>query len=68
VNLIGSPVETADLREAAHALPDPLIVVHTMDDAERPVAAYFCRGTVCAAPARNPAELRGAYESLLTQT
>jgi uncharacterized protein YyaL (SSP411 family) len=68
VNLHGSPAETADLREAAHALPDPLIAVHTMDQEERPVAAYLCRGSVCAAPAKNAAELRGAFESLFAQT
>jgi uncharacterized protein YyaL (SSP411 family) len=68
VTISGSPAETADLREAAHALPDPLLAVHTVDDDERPVAAYLCRGTVCAAPARNAAELRDAFESLLAQT
>jgi uncharacterized protein YyaL (SSP411 family) len=63
VALAGSPAETAELREAAHALPDPLIVVHA-GGADGMPAAYFCRGTVCAAPARTPAELRDAYESL----
>jgi uncharacterized protein YyaL (SSP411 family) len=66
VALTGTPQQTAELREAAHALPDPLIVVHTRDADGTPVASY-CRGTVCAAPARTPAELRDAYESLLAQ-
>jgi uncharacterized protein YyaL (SSP411 family) len=64
VNIVGTQNETADLREAAHALPDPLLVVHTTDRADGPPTAYFCRGTVCAPPARSSAELRDAYEAL----
>ncbi len=64
VGIHGTAAETADLREAAHALPDPLIVVHTVDRGNGAPAAYFCRGTVCAAPARTTAELRDAYEGL----
>lgn len=64
VNIVGSPGETAELREAAHALPDPLLVVHTIDRADGPAAAYLCRGTTCAAAARTSAELREAYEAL----
>lgn len=67
VNIVGSAAETADLREAAHALPDPLLVVHTVDRADGPATAYLCRGTVCAAPARTSAELRDAYEALPVQ-
>jgi uncharacterized protein YyaL (SSP411 family) len=63
VALAGTPEQTAELREAAHALPDPLLVVHAGGPDGAP-AAYFCRGTLCAAPAHTPAELRDAYESL----
>ncbi|HEY9180767.1 MAG TPA: DUF255 domain-containing protein [Candidatus Baltobacteraceae bacterium] len=64
VTITGSPENTEVLREAAHALPDPLLVVHTKDgDGEAP-AAYFCRGTVCAAPAHTAPELRDAFEAL----
>jgi uncharacterized protein YyaL (SSP411 family) len=65
VNVTGSVDETADLREAAHALPDPLLVVHTADRTDGTPAAYLCRGTTCAAPAHTSAELRDRYESLL---
>ncbi len=64
VNIVGSVEATAELREAAHALPDPLLVVHTIERDGEPLAAYLCRGTVCAAPARTTAELREAYETL----
>ncbi|HKU66666.1 MAG TPA: DUF255 domain-containing protein [Candidatus Baltobacteraceae bacterium] len=64
VNLVGSAAATAELREAAHALPDPLLVVHTTDRADGAPEAYLCRGTACAAPARTIAELREAFEML----
>ncbi len=76
VVLVGAPALTADLREAARALPDPLITVRTIDPEETlelqqrglqpalaPVA-YLCRRNVCSAPARTTAELRTAYEQL----
>ncbi|HET9394175.1 MAG TPA: DUF255 domain-containing protein [Candidatus Rubrimentiphilum sp.] len=76
VMLIGDPGETADLREAARALPDPMLTVCTispgdsqalrdrgMDSASAPVA-YLCRGNVCGSPARTTAELRTAFEQL----
>jgi uncharacterized protein YyaL (SSP411 family) len=74
--LIGTPEQTADLREAARALPDPLITVCTiapgdsqalqersMDSASAPVA-YLCRGNACGAPAHSTAELRTTFEQL----
>ncbi len=74
--LVGTPEQTADLREAARALQDPLIVVRTidstdakelqqrgMDPAHAPVG-YLCRGNACGAPANNTAELRTAFEQL----
>lgn len=64
VNIIGAPEDTAVLREAARALPDPLLVVRTTEQHDGRAAAYLCRGTVCAAPAYNSAELREAFESL----
>ena len=76
VILVGSAAETAELREAAHNLPEALLVVGTVDphDGDRlrargfdphlqPVA-YVCREEACAAPALTAAELRGAYETL----
>ena len=64
VTIVGPNDAAAELREAAHALPDPLLVVHTADRTEEPPAAYLCRGTTCAAPARTAADLRDAYETL----
>jgi uncharacterized protein YyaL (SSP411 family) len=76
VMLVGSDRETADLREAAHNLPEPLICVGTIDPndaaalakrgfdpALHPVA-YLCREKACAAPALTAADLRGAFETL----
>jgi uncharacterized protein YyaL (SSP411 family) len=76
VMLVGSGVETAELREAAHNLPEALLVVGTIepDDEQMLVkrgfdpklhpVAYVCREEACAAPALTAAELRGAYETL----
>jgi uncharacterized protein YyaL (SSP411 family) len=63
VRIEGSPPDTADLREAARALPDPLVSIRTNAHAQEN-AAYYCRANACAAPARTPAELRDAYESV----
>lgn len=77
--LVGSEQTTDELREGAHALPDPLLDVLTIEPEDgtalqsrgydpllAPVA-YVCAGTACAAPARTVAELRDAYESLLAR-
>jgi uncharacterized protein YyaL (SSP411 family) len=64
VRITGTPDRAANLREAAHALPDPLLVVYSDDGAENKPAAYLCRGTACAAPAYDAAQLRGAYERI----
>jgi len=73
--LVGTPEQTADLRETARALPDPLLSVRTVfpDDTETlrnrgmdpqlAPAAYLCRGNVCSAPARTLADLRDAFEA-----
>ena len=74
--LVGTPAETAELREAALHLPDALLTLRTIqpEDAKaleqrgfdpqlRP-AAYVCSANACAAPALNASEIRGAYESL----
>jgi len=64
VKIEGQGDSAAELREAAHALGDPLLVVHAIS---KPGAAtaYYCRGATCAPPARTPAQLRDAYESSL---
>ena len=76
VILVGSDAETADLREAAHNLPEALLVVSTIDPQDREAlakrgfdpklhpVAYVCREEACAAPALNAGDLRGAYEAL----
>ena len=64
VAVSGPPAQTADLREAAHALPNPLIVVHTAPDGDGSARALLCIGTICAAPAQTPAQLREAFEHL----
>lgn len=74
--LVGTPVETAELREAALHLPEALLCLRTIepDDTEtlaqrgfdpqlRP-AVYVCSSNACAAPALSAAEIRAAYESL----
>ena len=76
VVLVGSPKTTDELREGAHALPEPLITVRTIAksetkalesrgfDPELQPVAYVCAGTACGAPARTVAELRDAYETI----
>jgi uncharacterized protein YyaL (SSP411 family) len=74
--LVGSEGETADLREGAHALPDPLLTVRTIlpgesealtergfDPQLHPVA-YVCSENTCAEPALTLTQLREAYESI----
>ena len=75
VVLVGDPEQTSDLREAARALPDPLLTVRTIapDDVQAlrdrgmdpklAPAAYLCRGNVCSAPATTVADLRDAFEA-----
>jgi hypothetical protein len=75
VVLVGTPDQTSDLREAARALPDPLIAVRTIAagdaqilrdrgmDSQLAPAAYLCRGNVCSAPATTAAQLRDAFEA-----
>jgi uncharacterized protein YyaL (SSP411 family) len=74
--LAGTPEETAELREAARALPNPFTTVRTIGPDDRKTledrgmdpkiapALYLCRGNVCGAPARTPAEVRDAFERL----
>jgi len=58
VTIVGSPLQTESLREAAHAQSDPLVTIRTIDpsDGERleraglppdAPAAYLCKGTSC---------------------
>jgi uncharacterized protein YyaL (SSP411 family) len=77
VAIVGGTEATSDLREAAHALPQPLIAVRTIDPADAATlrsrgfdggdgpVAYVCSGTACGAPAKSVAELRDSYETLL---
>jgi uncharacterized protein YyaL (SSP411 family) len=64
--IVGNPAQTADFREAAARLPDPLLCVSTVAAGDDPRApgAYLCRGTVCAAPAASAAGLAQAYASI----
>ncbi|MDQ6822897.1 MAG: DUF255 domain-containing protein [Candidatus Eremiobacteraeota bacterium] len=74
--IVGSPSKSADLREAAHALDDPLAAIRTIasDDAESLAErglestgvslAYPCSGRTCGPPADTPAKLAAAYETL----
>ncbi len=80
VVLVGSPKTTEDLREGAHALPEPLITVRTITknetktlesrgfDPELQPVAYVCAGTACGAPARTVAELRDSYETVASSS
>ncbi len=74
--LVGSVDGTADLREAARALPQAMLTVRTIDAADASAlaqrgfdpalhpAAYICAGKACAAPVQSAAELRSAFEAL----
>jgi uncharacterized protein YyaL (SSP411 family) len=74
---VGTPEQTADLREAAHALPIAAPAFRTIDPGESEAlelrglspnpapAAYVCAGTVCGSPARDAGALRDSYEHLL---
>lgn len=76
IAIVGFPAESADLREAAHALRDPLAAIRSIspDDsatlAERGFAAslapvaYVCCGRTCGPPAASPAELLRTHETL----
>lgn len=76
IAIVGSPGESAGLRQAAHALGDPLTAIRTIapDDAKTlaergfPATgtplAYPCRGRTCGPPAKTPAKLAAAYETL----
>lgn len=74
--IVGSADATGDLREAAAHLPDALLSIRTIDpsdtaalerrgfDTQLQPAVYVCAGRTCAAPARTPAEVRSAFESV----
>jgi len=57
VTIVGTPAQTELFREAARALPNPLLTVRTIAGDDGPMA-YVCKGTSCSAPVREPAELR----------
>ncbi|MEO6835551.1 MAG: DUF255 domain-containing protein [Candidatus Tumulicola sp.] len=73
VRIVGEAAGTAGFREAALRLPTPMTAIRTIGPeaaAELGLppdphpAAYVCAGTVCGAPARDPAGLRAAYDRL----
>ncbi len=66
LTLTGTPGSSQTLREAAQRLPLPLLCIRTRDarETEEAGAAYLCVGSACAAPARDPAALRDAFEML----
>jgi uncharacterized protein len=77
VRVIGTPEATDGFREAAVRLPTPLVTIGTVAAAraeefglppQPQPAAYVCTGTACAPPARDPGNLRGAYDTLLAET
>jgi uncharacterized protein YyaL (SSP411 family) len=68
VRIVGTPAETAALRDEAHALNAPLLSIRTVavQDAARlslpdtPATAYVCVGTTCGAPVTSAQALRQA--------
>jgi len=74
--IVGSPSESADLREAALSLRDPLAAIRTILPDERALLsrrgfasslapiAYVCSGQTCGPPADSPAALLRTYETL----
>ena len=74
VRIVGEPAATDEFREAAWRLPAPLATIRTVAaagardlqlPAEPQPAVYVCAGTVCGAPATEPAGVRAAYEALV---
>ncbi len=63
VKLSGSVTATSEFRETAFRLPTAFVCVAT-EDATTHATAYVCRGTVCAAPVTEAADIRAAYESV----
>ena len=73
VKVLGTAGSTAAFRETARRLPSPLVTIRTLRPEDAPAAglpaephpaAYVCVGTVCAAPVRDAAELRAAYDTV----
>jgi uncharacterized protein YyaL (SSP411 family) len=56
VTISGGPAQTELFREAARALPNPLVTIRSTGGTGDP-QAYVCEGTTCRAPVRTPAEL-----------
>ncbi|HLX25724.1 MAG TPA: hypothetical protein VKR05_01925, partial [Candidatus Cybelea sp.] len=74
VRIVGPAGETDEFREAAWRLPGVSASIRTVaPDAAASLglpaapspAAYVCAGTVCGAPATEPAALRAAYDAVI---
>jgi uncharacterized protein YyaL (SSP411 family) len=78
--IVGAPQASSALREAAHRLPDPLLVTATLPESDPLTAqrglramlgtpvAYICRGKACGAPVTDAADLRTAFDAFLGAT
>ncbi|MBV9149758.1 MAG: thioredoxin domain-containing protein [Candidatus Eremiobacteraeota bacterium] len=74
LNIVARESDETSLRMTALRLNEPLLSIATLDPSDRAAleergydanavpAAYFCRGTVCAPPAHDAAELRRLIE------
>ncbi len=63
VKLAGALEPTEPFRETAFRLPSPFVCIATEPNGAA-ATAYVCRGTVCAAPITDAAQIRAAYESV----
>ena len=76
IAIVGTAEDAAGLREAAHALGDPLAAIRSINPGDAATlaarglqpapspAAYVCRGRACGPPASSPADLVRTYETL----
>jgi len=74
--IVGDEAAAASFRDAARRLDEPLLTIGTLDAADAALleergyrksalpAAYFCRGTACARPVHDPANLAAAVANM----